>query len=122
MILVRTPEPPQRTVKLRGNFLPVNAQQAVAEALTLAKKNGVDPKEVADMLTQTLFTSPFYQGLAKTLASDPEQHPVNSHLPLKDVSLFKDLAAQVGSPAPLAPLLQERLREAEETDSKKRKG
>ena len=82
------------TVKLSGNFLLINARLAMSEALSLAKKNGVDPTKVADMLTQTLFTSPFYQGLARTLGPDPEQHSITSYIPLKDIGLFKDLTAE----------------------------
>ena len=101
------------TVKLSGNFLLISARLAMSEALSVAKKNGVEPAKVADMLTQTLLTSPFYRGLAKALAPDPEQHFITSYIPLKDISLFKDLAAQVGLPAPLASLVQERLKAAE---------
>ena len=99
------------TVKLSGNFLLINARLAMSEALGLAQKNGVDPAKVADMLVQTLFATPFYQSLATTLTSGSEQQ-VTSYIPLKDVSLFNALAAQVGSPAPLASLLQERLKAA----------
>ena len=55
-------------VKLCGNFLIASAIEALAETLTLARKNGIDPKSVADMLGKTLFACPVYQGYGKSIA------------------------------------------------------
>jgi 3-hydroxyisobutyrate dehydrogenase-like beta-hydroxyacid dehydrogenase len=48
-------------VKLCGNFLILSAMEAMAEALTLAEKDGLDRLAVNDMLTHTMFTAPVYQ-------------------------------------------------------------
>lgn len=42
-------------VKLAGNFLLASAIEALAEALTLAEKNGIDRTKLASMFGQTLF-------------------------------------------------------------------
>lgn len=55
-------------VKLCGNFLIVSAMEAMAEALTLAEKNGLNRSAVIDMLSQTLFSAPVYQNYGKMIA------------------------------------------------------
>src|ERR1700694_3691077 len=99
------------TVKLCGNFMGSAATKAIREALTLAKKSGGDPALVIEMLTQTLFAAPIYQTYGKVIARDPEhftQAPL-SWIPVKDLGLFQEAAAQVGAPSPLAHFLREEL-------------
>ena len=55
-------------VKLVGNFLITSAGFSMREALVMAEKNGVDPKAVVDMLTQTLFDAPIYRTYGKRIA------------------------------------------------------
>jgi 3-hydroxyisobutyrate dehydrogenase-like beta-hydroxyacid dehydrogenase len=96
-------------VKLVGNFLIVSAGHSIREALTMAEKNGVDPKAVIDMLTQTLFTSPIYQSHGKRMVE--KAAPFNqSPIPLKDVGLFQKTAQQVELATPIASLLEDILR------------
>jgi 3-hydroxyisobutyrate dehydrogenase-like beta-hydroxyacid dehydrogenase len=96
------------TVKLVGNFLMISAGRSMVEGLTMAERNGVDPKEVAAMLTHTLFPVPIYQSYARRL-TDKDVPPEQSGIPLKDVGLFKATADRVESPAPLAAALFELL-------------
>jgi 3-hydroxyisobutyrate dehydrogenase-like beta-hydroxyacid dehydrogenase len=99
-------------VKLVGNFLIGSAGYALREALSMAEKNGVDPKAVVDMLTQTLFPAPIYQSYGKMIAE--KTMPLNqSKIPLKDVGLFKKTAQQVESSTPIANLLYDLLRSNE---------
>lgn len=96
------------TVKLVGNFLIVSAAHSFNEALSMAEKNGVDPKAVVEMLTTTLFAAPIYQNYGKMLV---EKTPVfQSAIPLKDVGLFKRTAEQVESPTPISSHLYETLK------------
>jgi 3-hydroxyisobutyrate dehydrogenase-like beta-hydroxyacid dehydrogenase len=46
--------------KLTGNFLLASAIEALAEALTLGEKHGIDRMRLADMLAGTLFACPAY--------------------------------------------------------------
>ncbi|HEY0754593.1 MAG TPA: NAD(P)-dependent oxidoreductase [Ktedonobacteraceae bacterium] len=100
-------------VKLVGNFLIVSAGHSLREALSMAEKNGVDPKAVIDMLTQTLFPAPIYQSYGRRIAENNPSFS-QSKIPLKDVGLFKKTAQQVESPTPIAGLLYDILRSADE--------
>jgi 3-hydroxyisobutyrate dehydrogenase-like beta-hydroxyacid dehydrogenase len=99
-------------VKLVGNFLISSAGYSMREALSIAEKNGVDPKAVIDMLTSTLLSAPIYQSYGKRIAG---KAPIfgQSKIPLKDVGLFKQTAQQVKSPTPIANLLSDLLRSDE---------
>jgi 3-hydroxyisobutyrate dehydrogenase-like beta-hydroxyacid dehydrogenase len=96
-------------VKLVGNFLIVSAGYSLREALSMAEQNGVDPKAVVDMLTQTLFPAPIYQSYGKRIAENTAPFTQNA-IPLKDVGLFKKTAQQVESPTSIASLLDDLLR------------
>ena len=100
-------------VKLVGNFLIVSAGHSLREALTMAEKNGVDPKAVIDMLTDapTLFPSPIYRNYARRIAE--KNAPFQSKIPQKDIGLFQRTAQQVESPTPIASLLSNLLRSDE---------
>lgn len=95
-------------VKLLGNFLLSSASYSLREALTISEKNGVDPKAVVDMLTQTLFPAPIYQSIGNRIAEKKEAN--QSEIPLKDVGLLKKTAQQVESPTPISSLLHDLLR------------
>jgi 3-hydroxyisobutyrate dehydrogenase-like beta-hydroxyacid dehydrogenase len=99
-------------VKLVGNFLISSAGYSLREALLMAEKNGVDPKAVADMLTQTLFPAPIYQNYSRRIAENRMPFSQNA-IPLKDVGLFKKTAQQVESPTPIASLLYDLLKSNE---------
>ena len=50
-------------VKLSGNFLIATVLESLAEALTFARKSGVDPGLLLEFLTTTMFTGPVYKTL-----------------------------------------------------------
>jgi 3-hydroxyisobutyrate dehydrogenase-like beta-hydroxyacid dehydrogenase len=97
-------------VKLCGNFLILSAMEAMAEALALAEKSGIDRSAVIDMLTHTLFAAPIYQIYAKMIA---EKHHTpagfRQTLGLKDLNLVRDVAEHTTMPMPFASLLHDRL-------------
>lgn len=96
-------------VKLAGNFLLASAIEALAEALTLAEKNGVDRMKLASMLGQTLFACPAYQTYGEAIAQERYQ-PAGflMSLGLKDINLVLQTAAASTVPMPLASLLHDR--------------
>jgi len=96
-------------VKLVGNFLIASAGYSLREALSMAQKNGVDPKAVVEMLTQTLLPAPIYQSYGRRIAENTAPFSQNA-IPLKDVGFFKQTAQQVESPTPIARLLHDLLR------------
>jgi 3-hydroxyisobutyrate dehydrogenase-like beta-hydroxyacid dehydrogenase len=97
-------------VKLCGNFLTLSAMEAMAEALTLAEKNGLDRSVVNDMLTHTMFSTPVYQNYGKMIA-EKRHTPAGFRLALglKDIDLVRDVAEHSLMPMPLQSLLHDRL-------------
>ena len=96
-------------VKVCGNFLIASAIEALSEALTLARKNGIDPKVVADMLGKSLFACQVYQGYGKSIAEQKfEPAGFRLVLGLKDINLALQTAASSSVPMPLASLLRDR--------------
>ena len=100
-------------VKLAGNFLIASAIAAMAEAFTLAEKNGINRERIADMLTQTLFACPVYQNYGKAIAQE-RYKPAGFKLSLglKDIELVLQAAASSKMPMPLASMLHDRLMSA----------
>ena len=97
-------------VKLAGNFMFGAAIEAMAEAFTLAEKNGVARQQIFEMFTQTLFACPAYVNYGKMIASQHYQ-PVGAAPALirKDMHLVLQTALSSDVPMPLANLLQDRL-------------
>ena len=100
-------------VKLAGNFLIASAIAAMAEAFTLAEKNGINRERIADMLTQTLFACPVYQNYGKAIAQE-RYKPAGFKLSLglKDIDLVLQAAASSKMPMPLASMLHDRFMSA----------
>jgi len=97
-------------VKLCGNFMIAGALEAMAEAYTLAEKNGLQGAAVAEMLASTLFACPIYQGYSKLIiAGGFEDAKFRTALGLKDVNLALQAASDSDMPMPLASLVRDRL-------------
>lgn len=93
-------------VKLSGNFLLGCAIEAMAEAFTLAEKNGIARTQVYDFFTQTLFASPVYKNYGKLIAEEYYQ-PVGAPPSLirKDIRLVLDEAQRALVPMPFANIV-----------------
>jgi len=91
-------------VKLAGNFLIISAASSLAEALSLVRRSGFDPRPVVEMLTQTLFPAPIYQTYGRMLAQGAVTTG-QSDIPVKDLGLFQKTAEQAQFPAPISRLL-----------------
>ena len=97
-------------VKLTGNFLIISAIEAMAEAFTLAEKNGIDRTQLADLFGQTLFACPIYQNYGRMIAQQTyEPAGFKLSLGLKDVTLALQTARESQMPLPLGSLLHDRL-------------
>ncbi len=96
-------------VKISGNFLIAAAMEAMAEALVMAEKSGVDRTATIEMLSKSLFACPVYQGYGAAIAHR-RHSPPGFRLPLgaKDVNLALKTAAEVNAPMPIASLLRDR--------------
>ena len=97
-------------VKLAGNFLIGAAVEAMAEAFTLAQKNGIGREQVYELFSQTLFDCFVYRGYGKLVASEHYQ-PIGARPSLirKDYGLILQAAADALVPMPLAELIHARL-------------
>ena len=97
-------------VKVAGNFLTAAAIEAMAEALTIVERNGIDRLKVADMLGQTLFACPVYQRYGEMVAA--KRHtPAGFKLALglKDLELALKTASEARVPVPVAAIVRERM-------------
>jgi 3-hydroxyisobutyrate dehydrogenase-like beta-hydroxyacid dehydrogenase len=96
-------------VKISGNFLIAAAMEAMAEALVMAEKSGVDRAATIEMLSKSLFACPVYQGYGAAIARR-RHSPAGFRLPLgaKDVDLVLKTAREVKAPMPVASLLRDR--------------
>ena len=97
-------------VKLAYNFLLASAIEAMAEAFTLAEKNGIERHRLADLLAQTVFDCPAYRNYSRQIAEQRYKPALMKlALGLKDVRLVLRTAASSLVPLPLASLLHDRL-------------
>ena len=97
-------------VKLCGNFLIVAAMEAMGEAFALARKNGIQPQDVATLFGKTLFACPIYQNYGAAIAQG-RFTPAGFRLELgaKDVRLVLQSADESRVPMPAASLARDRL-------------
>ncbi len=92
--------------KILGNYLVASAIQALSEAVAVGESAGLDPQQLVDLLTSTLFPGPVYSGYGSMIAS-------RSYLPAgftttlgaKDVHLALDTASSLGIDLPLGEVL-----------------
>lgn len=96
-------------IKLCGNFLLAAAIEALAEAFTLAEKNGIPRSAAFETLTEILFPTPVYQSYGKRIAEQSyEPAGFRLALGLKDINLVLRTAEETPTPMPMASLLRDR--------------
>lgn len=100
-------------VKLSGNFMIMAAVEAMAEAMTLAEKGGVDRATLLEVLTGTLFSAPVYKTYGDMLVADAFK-PAGFAAPLglKDMNLVDAAAGNSRIPMPLLGIVRDHLRTA----------
>lgn len=97
-------------VKLSGNFLLGCAIEAMAEAFTLAEKNGIKRTDVWSFFSETLFNAPVYKSYGKLIADEVYQ-PIGAPPALirKDMRLLLDEAQKALVPMPFAQIVHQQL-------------
>jgi len=97
-------------VKVAGNFMIIASMEMMAEAFTLAEKNGLDRAQVADFFGSTIFNAPIYQNYGRLIANK-QYEPVGfkAKLGYKDARLAVKLAQLSQTPMPAATLAHDRL-------------
>jgi len=109
-VIVAGADPPRANViKLAGNFLLAAAIEAMGEAFALARKYGVAPIELLDIVNGRLFRSPIYENYGNLIAEE-RYEPAGFKLKygLKDIRLALGAADDVAAPMPLASLIRDR--------------
>jgi len=98
-------------VKLSGNFMIMAAIEAMAEAMTLAEKGGVDRRMLLEVLTGTLFDAPVYRTYGEILVED-RFRPAGFAAPLglKDMTLVDAAATMHRTPMPVLGIVRDHLR------------
>ena len=100
-------------VKLSGNFMILSAIEAMAEAMALCEKNGIDRTAVYDFFTNANFACPVYRGYGRNIAGRVyEPAGFVLELGMKDIRLARETAAASGVPMPVADFLFLRLQDA----------
>ena len=89
-------------MKLVGNLLVASQLQALGEALTLAKKAGLNLADVQEVLDVADFRTPIYYGVGRGAQAGDYTVNFALKLMLKDAKLIQDFAGRLGSPVPTA--------------------
>jgi 3-hydroxyisobutyrate dehydrogenase-like beta-hydroxyacid dehydrogenase len=99
--------------KIAGNFMLASAIESMAEATALTRAYGVGAADFLELMTNTLFASPAYQGYGRLIA-EQRFKPAGFSLPLgfKDVGLAQAAAESARVPLPFAGVLRDSLLEA----------
>ncbi len=98
------------SMKLVGNLLVAFQLEAIGEALVLATKAGLDPREVLDVVHVTDFKSPIFDGVGAGLIA--RDFDVNFALKLmyKDANLISRFAQDLQAPTPALAVIREMIK------------
>ncbi len=100
------------SMKLVGNLLVASQLQALGEALTLAKKAGLNLADVQEVLDVADFRTPIYYGVGRRAQAGDYTVNFALKLMLKDAKLIQDFAGRLGSPVPTAATAQKYIEES----------
>jgi 3-hydroxyisobutyrate dehydrogenase-like beta-hydroxyacid dehydrogenase len=97
-------------IKLAGNFLIGAAVEAMAEAFTLAQKNGVERGKAYELFTQTLFDCFVYRQYGQLVAGE-RYEPIGARPSLirKDMALVLRAAGDSLVPMPFAHVIHDHM-------------
>jgi 3-hydroxyisobutyrate dehydrogenase-like beta-hydroxyacid dehydrogenase len=100
-------------VKLAVNFMLAAAIESMGEAAALTAGYGVEPRVLFELIGQSLFPGPVYQGYGRLIAEGRfEPAGFRARLGLKDVRLALAAAEAVTTPMPVASLIRDSMLEA----------
>jgi 3-hydroxyisobutyrate dehydrogenase-like beta-hydroxyacid dehydrogenase len=100
-------------VKLAVNFMLAAAIESMGEAAALTAGYGIEPRDLFEVIGQSLFPGPVYQGYGRLIAEGRfEPAGFKARLGLKDVRLALAAAEAATTPMPLASLIRDAMLEA----------
>ena len=96
--------------KLAANFMLASAIETTSEAASLMTGHGIDPHTFLDVITNTLFPGPVYQGYGRMIADNRYEPALfKARLGLKDVRLALAAGDAVNVALPVASLVRDNL-------------
>jgi 3-hydroxyisobutyrate dehydrogenase-like beta-hydroxyacid dehydrogenase len=96
--------------KLAANFMLASAIETTSEATSLMSGHGIDPHAFLDVITNTLFPGPVYQGYGRMIADNRYEPALfKAKLGLKDVRLAMAAAEAVNVALPVASVVRDNL-------------
>lgn len=98
-------------MKLVGNLLVASQIVSIGEALTLAKKAGLDLAKVLEVAAVADFKTPIYAGVGAGVIKDDYEVNFPLKLMLKDARLIQAFANRLNSPVSIAVTTEELARE-----------
>ncbi len=100
-------------VKLAVNFMLAAAIESMGEAAALTAGYGIEARELFELIGQSLFPGPVYQGYGRLIADGRfEPAGFKARLGLKDVRLALAAAEAVTTPMPVGSLIRDSMLEA----------
>jgi 3-hydroxyisobutyrate dehydrogenase-like beta-hydroxyacid dehydrogenase len=100
-------------VKLAINFMLAAAIESMGEAAALTEGYGVEARELFELIGQSLFPGPVYQGYGRLIADGRfEPAGFKARLGLKDVRLALAAAEAVTTPMPVGSVIRDSMLEA----------
>jgi len=100
-------------VKVAGNFLLAAAIEAIGEAFALARKYGVEPARLLEIVNGRLLRSPVYENYGRIIAEERFDPPgFRLRHGLKDTKLALAAGDDAAVPLPIASLVRDRYLEA----------
>jgi 3-hydroxyisobutyrate dehydrogenase-like beta-hydroxyacid dehydrogenase len=100
-------------VKLAINFMLAAAIESMGEAAALTAGYGVEARELFELIGQSLFPGPVYQGYGRLIAEGRfEPAGFKARLGLKDVRLALAAAEAVTTPMPVGSVIRDSMLEA----------
>ncbi|HEY3290096.1 MAG TPA: NAD(P)-dependent oxidoreductase [Anaerolineae bacterium] len=100
------------SMKLVGNLVVASQIHALGEAMVMATKAGLNPRDVLGVLHVTDFKSPIFDGVGDALIRRDFEVNFSLKLMLKDANLISQFAQQLNSPIPAAAAIRETIKTA----------
>ncbi len=95
-------------VKITGNFMIASVIETLSEGFALSRKYDIDPAQLLELLTNTLFSAPVYKNYGAMIVEERYDPPgFKLNLGLKDISLALEAAEAKGVAMPIANVVRD---------------
>lgn len=98
------------SMKLVGNLVVAFQLEAIGEAMILATKAGLNPRDVLGVLHVTDFKSPIFDGVGGALVARDFEVSFALKLMLKDANLIDRFAQELKAPIPALAVIRENIK------------